>query len=396
MTGSIVIVGAGLAGLKTAEELRKAGYSGRLVLVGDEGRLPYDRPPLSKKFLLGELDETTLKPAEFFADADIELRLESPAVGVDTANRRVRLAGGEELAYDELIIATGLRPRRIPDLPDGVHVLRAHAHAVDLRTQVEELLAGEAPATALVVGAGFIGCEVASSLRARGLSVVLVEPQVTPLAAALGIEVGGMVAELHREQGVDVRCGVGLESITAAEDSAAGPGQSWTATLSDGSRIEAGVVLVGIGSTPVTEWLAESDVPLADPAKGGGVLAEADGRTSVPGVWAVGDVAAWTHPGAAPRRFEHWSSAGEQARVLAAALLGTPAPATSGVPYVWSDQYDLKIQVLGDPSAADEVQVVDGGRKFLVHYLARGELVAVVGAGRAGDVMKLRPKLVRQ
>ncbi|RMI30970.1 NAD(P)/FAD-dependent oxidoreductase [Nocardia stercoris] len=394
MTGSIVIVGAGLAGLKTAEELRKAGHTGRLVLLGDEGRLPYDRPPLSKKFLLGELDDTTLKPAEFFVEKDIELRLESPAIGVDTANRRLRLADGEELEYDELIIATGLRPRRIPGLPEGVHVLRQHGHATELRGQVEALLAKEngSAATALVVGAGFIGCEVASTLRARGLSVVLVEPQVTPLAAALGPEVGAMVADLHREQGVDVRSGVGLESLVVKDDSADGTESRWVATLSDGSQLAADLVVVGVGSAPVTEWLAESGVPLADPAKGGGVLADAAGRTEVPGVWAVGDVAAWARPDAHPRRFEHWSSAGEQARLLAAALLGTAAPAP-GVPYVWSDQYDLKIQVLGDPSAADEVQVVDAGRKFLVHYLAAGELVAVAGAGRAGDVMKMRANL---
>ncbi|WP_280267682.1 NAD(P)/FAD-dependent oxidoreductase [Nocardia wallacei] len=384
MTGPIVIVGAGLAGLRTAEELRRAGYTGGLVLVGDEARLPYDRPPLSKQFVRGETDDTTLRPAEFFADKDIELRLGAGATGVDTAARRVRLADGSEIGYEQLIIATGLRPRRIPGLPDasGVHVLRRHEDAAALRGALS------GATRAVVVGAGFIGCEVAASLRSCELDVLLVEPQPTPLAAALGERVGALVARLHRSEGVDVRCGIGLDSLVVEGDSVRG------ARLSDGSEVAAELVVIGVGSVPVTEWLAESGIPLAEPSAGGGVLADEVGRTAVDGVWAVGDVAAWRHETGGHRRVEHWTNAGEQAQLLACALLGAEPPAAARVPYVWSDQYNLKIQVLGTPAAADEVRILDDdGRKFLAHYFADGTLTAVVGAGKTGAVMKMRAQL---
>ncbi|WP_067886427.1 NAD(P)/FAD-dependent oxidoreductase [Nocardia vaccinii] len=383
MTGRpIVIVGAGLSGLRAAEELRRAGYEGGLVLVGDEVHLPYDRPPLSKQFVRGETDDTTLRPAEFFAENDIEVRLGVAATGVDIVARRLLLADGNALDYDRLIIATGLRPKRIPGLPDasGVHVLRSHDDAAGLR----DGLAGAS--RALVVGAGFIGCELAASFRSRGVEVVLVEPQPTPLAAALGEQVGALVGRLHRAQGVDLRCGVGLESLVVEDDAVRG------ARLSDGSAVEADLVVIGVGSAPATDWLAESGIPLADRSAGGGVLADESGRTSVEHVWALGDVAAW-RKGGVHRRVEHWTSAGEQAQVLAAALLGAEGPA-AGVPYVWSDQYEVKIQVLGSTSGADEIRIVeDDGRKFLAHYLTDGVLTGVVGAGKAGKVMKMRAEL---
>ncbi|MBB5914541.1 NADPH-dependent 2,4-dienoyl-CoA reductase/sulfur reductase-like enzyme [Nocardia transvalensis] len=384
MTRPIVIVGAGLAGLRTAEELRRDGYSGELVLVGDEPRLPYDRPPLSKQFVRGETDDTTLRPAEFFTEKDIRLRLGAAATGVDTAARRVSLDDGSAIDYDQLIIATGLRPRRIPGLPEasGVHVLRSHADATALRDELS------GAARAVVVGAGFIGCEVTASLRSRGVEVALVEPQPVPLAAALGEQVGGLVGRLHRAEGVDVRCGVGLESLVVENGSVRG------VRLSDGNEVAADLVVIGVGSVPVTEWLADSGIPLAPPREGGGVLADESGRTSVDGVWAVGDVAAWRHESGGHKRVEHWTNAGEQAHLLSNALLGTDAPAAARVPYVWSDQYNLKIQVLGTPSTADEVRVLDDdGHKFLAHYFSDGTLTAVVGAGKTGAVMKMRAQL---
>lgn len=379
----IVIAGAGLAGLRAAEELRRAGYEGPLVLLGEEARLPYDRPPLSKQFVRGDTDDTTLRPAEFFAEQRIELRLGVRADGVDTVARRLLPADGAALDYEHLIIATGLRPRRIPGLPQasGVHVLRSHDDAVALRAELS------GATRALVVGAGFIGCELAASFTARGVPVVLVEPQPTPLAASLGEQVGALVGRMHREEGVDLRCGVGLDSLVAEGDSIR------AARLSDGSEIEADLVVIGIGSAPVTDWLAESGVPLADPATGGGVLTDAVGRTAVDNVWALGDVAAWRQPSGRQRRVEHWTNAGEQAQLLAAALLGTEPPAP-GVPYVWSDQYNVKIQVLGTTVGADEVRILeDDGRKFLAHYLTDGLLTAVVGAGKTGKVMKARAQL---
>ncbi|MFE3446643.1 NAD(P)/FAD-dependent oxidoreductase [Nocardia sp. NPDC059180] len=381
----IVIVGAGLAGLRTAEELRRAGYEGELILLGDESRPPYDRPPLSKQFVRGETDDTTLRPAEFFTEKKIDLRLNQEAVGVDAEARRLRLADGSALDYSELIIATGLRPRRLPGLPDlgGVHVLRNHADAAALRSEL-----GGAK-VALVIGAGFIGCELAASFRASGVEVVLVEPQPTPLASVLGEQIGALVARMHRDEGVDLRCGTGVDSLLADDG-----GKVRGVLLTDGSEVAADLVVIGVGSRPVTEWLAESGIELAEPAAGGGVLADEVGRTSAAGVWAVGDVAAWLHDTGARKRVEHWTNAGEQAKLLACALLGAEPPTAARVPYFWSDQYDVKIQALGTPGATDEVRIVsDDGRKFLAYYIQDGILTGVVGAGMTAQVMKTRAKI---
>lgn len=385
MAAPIVIVGAGLAGLRTAEELRRAGYDGGLVLLGDESRLPYDRPPLSKQFVRGETDDTTLRPAEFFEEKNIELRLGVEAAAVDTGARRLILGDGGTLDYSHLVIATGLRPRRLPGLPDlrGVHVLRGHADATALR---DELTGAR---KALVVGAGFIGCELAASFRASGVDVVLIEPQPTPLASVLGEQVGELVARMHRAEGVDLRCGTGLDTFLADD-----AGRVRGAVLSDGTEESADLVVVGVGSRPVTEWLAESGIALAEPADGGGVLADEVGRTSADHVWAVGDVAAWRHDTGERKRVEHWTNAGEQAKLLACALLGAEPPTAARVPYFWSDQYDVKIQALGTPTATDEVRVVaDDGRKFLAYYSQGGVLTGVVGAGMTAQVMKARAKI---
>ncbi|NNH75054.1 NAD(P)/FAD-dependent oxidoreductase [Nocardia uniformis] len=379
----VLIVGAGLAGLRTAEELRRAGYEGELLLIGDENHPPYDRPPLSKQFMRGDLDSTALRPDEFYAEQRIELRLGTTVTGVDTAAHAITLADGSRLTYDQLVIATGLRPRRIPGLPEvsGVHVLRSHDDAARMRDHL-----GTA-ARAMVVGGGFIGCELAASFRMSGVEVVLVEPQPTPLAAALGEQIGSLVARLHRAEGVDLRCGIGVETLVTEGDAVRG------VRLTDGSVVDADLVVIGIGSIPTTDWLADSGIPLASPTEGGGIITDEFGRTGVDGVWAVGDVAAWPHRVGRNKRVEHWTNAGEQAKITACALLGTESPAAQ-VPYVWSDQYDMKIQVLGLPALADEIRIVeDQGRKFLAHYFRDGTLVAVVGAGMTGKVMKMRALL---
>ncbi|WP_040792787.1 NAD(P)/FAD-dependent oxidoreductase [Nocardia paucivorans] len=384
MTAPIVIVGAGLAGLRTAEELRRAGYEGELVLLGAEARPPYDRPPLSKQFVRGKIDDTTLRPSGFFTEQRIELRLNTRAVGVDTTTRRVRLADGGEQAYDQLIIATGLVPRWLPgtEAIPGVHVLRSHDDAAALR---EEL---KTASRALVIGAGFIGCELAASFRAAGVAVVLVEPQPTPLAA-LGEQVGELVARMHRAEGVDLRCGMGVRELLTDDG-----GRVAGAVLADGSEVRADLVVVGVGSRPVIDWLEGSGIELAAPALGGGVLTDEVGRTSVAGVWAVGDVAAWRYPSGEWRRVEHWTNAGEQAKLLTCALLGVEPPSAPQVRYFWSDQYDVKIQSLGAPRPDDDVRIVaDDGRKFLAYYLRDGRLAAVVGAGMTGQVMKMRAKV---
>ncbi|NUS91609.1 MAG: FAD-dependent oxidoreductase [Nocardia sp.] len=385
MSAPIVITGAGLAGLRTAEELRRAGYEGELVLLGDERHAPYDRPPLSKQFVRGETTETPLRPAEFYDEKKLDLRLGTAAVGVDTAAKQVRLADGSTVAYEHLVIATGLRPRLLPgaDEVTGVHVLRSHDDAVAIRSGVRDTTA------ALVIGAGFIGCELAASLRAQNVPVVLVEPQPAPLAGVLGTELGELVARLHRAEGVDLRCGVGVDELLA--DPA---GRVRGARLADGSEVAADLVVSGIGSRPVTDWLAGSGIELAEPAAGGGVFADEAGRTSAPGVWAVGDVAAWRTPTGEHRRIEHWTNAGEQAKLLTCALLGVEAPGIAQVPYFWSDQYDLKLQALGTPRATDDIRVLaDDGRKFLAYYFRDGRLAGVVGAGMTGQVMKMRAKI---
>ncbi|WP_037141142.1 NAD(P)/FAD-dependent oxidoreductase [Rhodococcoides fascians] len=377
---TIVIVGAGLGGLRTAQELRKQGYDGGLVLVGDEPHLPYDRPPLSKEVIRGEREDTTFESEEYFAENRIELRLGVAAVRVDTENTTLELADGSTLPYDQLVIATGLRPRRVPSLPDlhGVHVLRSRDDAESLRRDAS------AAARAVVVGAGFVGCEVAAGLRHLGVDVTLVEPQATPLASVLGSYVGELVSRLHRDEGVTVRTGVGVDTLRGTD-------RVTHVVLSDGTEVEADLVVIGIGSTPVVEVLEASGVTVDN-----GIVADAYGRTDVLGVWAVGDVAAWDHPQHGRRRVEHWSNVGDQVRVMVPALLGKePAAAPRPVvPYFWSDQYDVKIQALGSPSADDSVEIVeDDGRKFLAYYVRDGILTAVVGAGMAGAVMKMRAKI---
>ncbi|WP_147138031.1 NAD(P)/FAD-dependent oxidoreductase, partial [Nocardia ninae] len=233
-----------------------------------------------------------------------------------------------------------------------------------------------------------IGCELAASFRSRGIAVVLVEPQPTPLASVLGEQVGALVARLHRDEGVDLRCGTGLDTLLADDGRVRG------AILADGSEVAADLVVIGIGSRPVTEWLTDSGIALADPAAGGGVLADDVGRTSADGVWAVGDVAAWLHDTGHRKRVEHWTNAGEQARLVACAMLGAAPPTAARVPYFWSDQYEVKIQALGTPTATDEVHlVVDDGRKFLAYYAQDGKLTGVVGAGMTAQVMKTRAKI---
>lgn len=380
-TNGIVIVGGGLAAARTAEQLRKSEYSGPITIVSDEVHLPYDRPPLSKEVLRKEVDDTALKPREWYDENDITLRLGSAARSLDTAAQTVTLDDGTTLRYDELVIATGLVPRRIPAIPDleGIRVLRSFDESLALRAHAA------AARRAVVIGAGFIGCEVAASLRSLGVDVVLVEPQPTPLAAVLGEQIGELVARLHRAEGVDVRLGVGVAEVR-------GDTHVEAVVLSDGTELTADVVVVGIGSRPATEWLEGSGVAVDSVDRG--VICDEAGRTSAPNVWALGDVASWRNATGHQGRVEHWSNVADQARVVVPAMLGHDVPAVVVVPYFWSDQYDVKIQCLGEPEADDIVHVVeDDGRKFLAYYERDGALVGVVGGGMPGKVMKVRAKI---
>ena len=377
-SGGIVIVGGGLAATRTAEQLRRAEYAGPITIVSDEDHLPYDRPPLSKEVLRAETDDVVLKPAEFYDENDITVRLGAGATRLDTAAQTVTLSDGEVIGYDELVIATGLVPKRISSLPDleGIRVLRTFDESMAMREH-----AGSA-SRAVVIGAGFIGCEVAASLRKLGVEVTLVEPQPTPLASVLGEQIGALVARLHRAEGVDVRCGIGVSSVTGTE-------HVEKVVLSDGAELDADLVVVGIGSRPSTDWLEGSGIAVDN-----GVVCDAAGRASAPKVWAIGDVASWRHDSGHQVRVEHWSNVAEQARVLVPTMLGVDVAATVTVPYFWSDQYDVKIQCLGEPEADDVVHVVeDDGRKFLAYYERDGVVVGVVGGGMPGKVMKARNKI---
>jgi 3-phenylpropionate/trans-cinnamate dioxygenase ferredoxin reductase subunit len=374
----IVIVGGGLAAARTAEQLRRSGYSGRITIVSDEVHLPYDRPPLSKEVLRKEVDDVALKPREWYDEKDITLRLGSAATGLDTAAQTLTLDDGTQLGYDELVIATGLVPRRIPAFPDleGIRVLRSFDESMALRQHASQAQ------RAVVVGAGFIGCEVAASLRSLGVDVVLVEPQPTPLASVLGEQIGELVTRLHRDEGVDVRLGVSVAEVR-------GDGHVDAVVLTDGTELAADLVVVGIGSRPATEWLDGSGVEVDN-----GVICDEAGRTSAPKVWALGDVASWRDPTGHQARVEHWSNVSDQARVVVPAMLGQDVPSAVVVPYFWSDQYDIKIQCLGEPQATDIVHLVqDDGRKFLAYYERDGVVVGVVGGGMPGKVMKVRAKI---
>jgi NADPH-dependent 2,4-dienoyl-CoA reductase/sulfur reductase-like enzyme len=376
-------VGGGLAAARTAEQLRKCGYADPVTIVSDEQHLPYDRPPLSKDVLHDSgrsIGDVTLKPAEFYADNDIAVRLGAAAQSVDTAAKTLNLTDGFVLDYDELVIATGLEPKRIPSFPDlaGIRVLRSFDEAMALREHAASAR------RAVVIGAGFIGCEVSASLRKLGVQVVLVEPQPAPLAGVLGQQIGELVARLHRAEGVDVRTGVGVAEVLG-EDS----GNVTGVVLTDGSELDADLVVVGIGSRPATDWLVGSGVALDN-----GVICDEVGRTSEPHVWALGDVASWRSVDGHQVRVEHWSNVAEQARVMVPAMLGQEVSALVVVPYFWSDQYDVKIQCLGEPEANDAVHVVeDDGRKFLAYYERDGVLAGVVGGGMPGKVMKARAKI---
>ena len=373
-----MIVGGGLAAARTAEQLRRADYTGAITIVSDENHLPYDRPPLSKEVLRAETDDVTLKPAEFYADNDIAVLLGNGARSVDTVAKSLTLADGTTLGYDELVIATGLVPKRIPSFPDlpGIHVLRSLDESRALRSEAREA------DRAVVVGAGFIGCEVAASLRTLDVNVTLVEPQPAPLASVLGEQIGGLITRLHQAEGIDVRCGVGVAEVS-------GDDRVRKVTLTDGSELDADLVIVGIGSKPATDWLEDSGITIDN-----GVVCDEVGRTTAPHVWAIGDVASWLDVVAGQVRVEHWSNVADQARAMLPAMLGHEASAAVTVPYFWSDQYDVKIQCLGEPEATDTVHIVeDDGRKFLAYYERDGVVVGVVGGGMPGKVMKTRAKI---
>ncbi len=380
----VVVVGASLAGLRAVETLRRRGYEGALTLVGAEPHLPYDRPPLSKEVLAGrwEPERTALRKPDSYGELDLDLRLGRAASGLDPGRRRLRLDDGSELPFDGLILATGARARRLPGQPAlaGIHTLRTLDDCLALRSELEG-----SPRVA-VVGAGFIGTEVAASCRARGLEVTVVEPLETPLGRVLGREAGELVAAAHRDHGVTLHLGVGVRELRGSQ-------RVEELVLTDGRRLSADVVVVGIGSEPETGFLADSGVEIKD-----GIVCDEACRTRVPGILAAGDVARFPLPGARDLvRLEHWTHAVEHGVAAAENLLrGEAAESYRPVPFFWSDQYDLKIQLAGRPEPGDQVRVVHGSleeRRCVLLYGRGGLLAAVLGFRRPRQVMHYRRRI---
>lgn len=386
MTGQrehVLVIGGGLGGVRTGEQLRAAGFQGRISLVSAERHVPYDRPPLSKQILTGqwEADRAVLRTAEQLDDLGIRAHLGLAAVAMRPGE--VELSDGSTLYGDAVVIATGLAARTLPDQPANVHTLRTLDDALALRETLDRI------GSLLIVGAGFIGAEVASAAVARGIAVTVLETLPVAAARALGSEVGVLAGRLFTESGVNLRTGVGLAKFLDAGDRVA-------VRLTDGTRIDADAAVVGIGGVPNVAWLDGQPGPAVNTPVG--LRCTAAGRVhGTEAVWAVGDVAIWDDPKHGdPHRDEHWTSASDQAAVVARDILGaTPPPQT--VPYFWSDQFGLKIQLLGRPERADSVLPLhgdgfDGGpiRGTVAGYLEGDRLVGVVGFGAARLVVRYR------
>lgn len=381
----VVVVGAGLGGLRTVESLRVGGFGGRISLVGDEPHEPYDRPPLSKEILSGRWpEERAVLHRGDLLDLDVALHLGTAAVGVDGGT--VALSDGTGLSYDALVVATGVRARRLPGQPDHpeLHVLRTLEDCRALRNSMSRAH------SLLVVGAGFIGAEVAATARTAGLDVTMLEALPVPFARVLGEQMGELCARLQTDHDVTVRCGAQLAefldtgsldmgSLDTEPGTNSDAGGGIVARLTDGTIVRADCGVVGIGTVVDSGWLAGLDVPAAN-----GLACDSTGLVVGTGnVYAVGDIAAWPHPLVGDRpRIEHWTSATEQAMVVAQRITGAEITrAADAVPYFWSDQYGLKLQLVGRPDQADSVQVLhDPGtiKGTVAGYFADGTLVAAL------------------
>jgi 3-phenylpropionate/trans-cinnamate dioxygenase ferredoxin reductase subunit len=374
---TFVIVGAGLAGAKAAETLRSEGFTGRVILIGDERDHPYERPPLSKSYLTGssERDSVFVQQAGWYAEHDIELHLGQPVVQLDRAAHTVTLGDGTTLQYDKLLLTTGSEPRRL-DIPGtdlaGVHHLRRLAHADRLKNVLTSL--GRENGHLVIAGAGWIGLEVAAAARGYGAEVTVVEPSPTPLYSVVGPELGAVFTDLHTEHGVRFQFGRRLTAITGQD------GMVLAAVTDDGEEHPAHDVLAAIGAAPRTALAESSGLALAEPARGGGIAVDAGLRTSDPDIFAAGDVASAQHPllGKA-LRVEHWANALNGGPAAARAMLGRAVP-YDRIPYFFSDQYDLGLEFSGDATPGSYDQVVARGdigkRQFIAFWLREGRVLA--------------------
>ena len=376
---TFVIVGAGLAGAKAAETLRAEGFTGRVILIGDERDHPYERPPLSKGYLLGKEERGSVfihEPA-WYAEHHIELRLGQPVVSLAREAHTVTLSDGTVVRYDKLLLATGAEPRRLgipgTDLA-GVHHLRRLAHADQLRAVLSSL--GRDNGHLVIAGAGWIGLEVAAAARTYGAEVTIIEPEPTPLHHVLGPEIGGLFTELHSERGVRFCFGTSLTEITGQD------GRVLAVRTDDGDEHPAHDVLAAIGAAPRTALAEAAGLDLADRAAGGGIAVDASLRTCDPDIFAAGDCAGAEHPLLGRRlRVEHWANALNGGPAAARAMLGQDV-SYDRMPYFFSDQYDLGMEFSGYAAPGSYDQVVCRGdvgrREFIAFWLGEGRMLAAM------------------
>ncbi|MFD4508111.1 NAD(P)/FAD-dependent oxidoreductase [Streptomyces sp. NPDC058457] len=366
--GRILVVGASASGLTTVESLRRKGYTGEIAVIGDEPHAPYDRPPLSKQVLSGawEPQRATLRTEEVLSGLAADFVLGDEAVALDPAARTVRTASGRELSADAVVLATGVRPRTLPGQQGlaGVYVLRGLDDALALKA---ELRPG---ARLVVVGEGVLGSEIAATARTLGLEVTLTGPLSAPMALQVGPMVAGLLAELHQEHGVRLRLGAGVAGLSGRDGRVTG------VELSTGETLTADVVVVAIGASPATDWLADSGLTLDN-----GVVCDSRCRAA-DGIYAVGDVARFRHEGYGRlMRLENRTNATEQAAAVAGVVLGEDRP-YAPVPYFWTDQFEAKLQVHGLLPAGADVEVVEGdvaARRFVLRYSSEGAVTGVLG-----------------
>ncbi|MER6995136.1 FAD-dependent oxidoreductase [Streptomyces sp. NPDC000410] len=393
---TFVIVGGGLAGAKAAETLRAEGFSGRVILIGDERDHPYERPPLSKGYLAGKEERESVfvhEPA-WYAQHDVELHLGQPVTSIDRAGKSVRLGGdGTVIHYDKLLLATGAEPRRL-DIPGtdlaGVHHLRRLAHADRLKQVLTTL--GRDNGHLLIAGAGWIGLEVAAAARLYGAEVTIVEPLPTPLHQVIGPELGQIFTDLHQDHGVRFRFGVRLTEILGQD------GMVLAARTDDGDEHPAHSVLAAIGAAPRTGLAEAAGLALVDRAHGGGVAVDASLRTSDPDIYAAGDVAAVHHPLLDIRlRVEHWANALNGGPAAARAMLGQEV-SYDRIPYFFSDQYDLGMEYSGwaPPGTYDQVVLRGdvGKREFIAFWLKDRKVLAGMNVN-VWDVTEEIQQLIR-
>lgn len=393
---SVIVVGASLAGWRATEALRAEGFQGKISLVGEERHLPYDRPPLSKQILAGTWppEKAVLADKKRSSELRVHEVLGRRATALDVERRSVELDDGSTLTADGIVLATGAAPRRLPGTEslgpaDGLYVLRTIDDSLSLRAA----LTSREHARVVVVGAGFIGSEVASTCAGLGCQVTVLELMDVPLSNVLGPVVGGHCASMHGANGVALRTGVGLERIERGDDES-GSGRL-SVHLRDGEVFGADVVVVGIGVSPSTGWLESSGLTIDN-----GVVCD-DRLFAADGVVAAGDMARWLwrRDGAEERiRIEHWEVAANAGGAAARSLLAgrADAPSFTPVPYFWSDQYGIRIQVLGNPGGDDEMEITEGSfeeGKFLALYGRAGRLRAVMAIGKPRQLMGFRPLL---